>query len=153
VNLSSGYFLRIAVIGGTLVGAGLAGVPRVADPVKIQNTRVTLTQVCVAILNYRKDVGVAPKGDTASIMNALRYAENNPANSVFFDAPMSSINGKGELLDPWGAVIRIGTFPSGAGWAYSFGPNGIDEGGTEGSDDIASWRNGNTTVFEKAASQ
>ena len=100
--------------------------------------RMDVKQLCKAMMNYQKDVGVLPMGSSPQIVDALTNG-GNPKKLVFFAARSDRLKG-GAFLDPWGRPFRIGADPGGDPWAYSFGPNGIDQGGTSGSDDIASWQ-------------
>ena len=71
----------------------------------------------------------------ADVMNAL-YGMNL-REIVFIDSSYR-VNARGEFLDPWGHPYRIDVSNPQSPNVYSFGENGIDEGGAEGSDDIAS---------------
>lgn len=91
-----------------------------------------------AIKNHIAEYGASPIGDNAHIMAALRGT--NARQIVFFEMDADRINALGEFFDPWGHPYRIDASNPEFVWVYSFGKNGIDEGGAEGSDDIASWR-------------
>lgn len=91
-----------------------------------------------AVKNYITEFGAPPAGGDAAIMTALRGA--NPRKMVFFEMDARRINARGEFFDPWGHPYRIDVSDPKAPAVYSFGKNGIDEGGAEGSDDIVSWR-------------
>lgn len=111
----------------------------VLDGGKTNIARFDAVLLCRVMTTYRKELGYFPKGDHREIMKAVTSG-NNPRRIIFFEAPKKRFNDNGEYMDPWGNPYRIGSVADGLPWAYSFGPNGIDEGGVEQSDDIASWR-------------
>ena len=94
--------------------------------------------ICQAMNTFKREYGFFPPGTSAQIMMDLTSGKN-PKRIVFLEARNERFNAAGDFLDPWGTPIRIGSLASGLPWAYSFGPNKIDEGGGEYSDDIASW--------------
>src|SRR5678816_1575326 len=93
---------------------------------RIDRTRMDVRQLCKAMDNYRKDFGEFPPGTSAQIMDALMNGDGRK-RPIFFAAPANRIKG-GELIDPWGHPYRLGHFSATEAWAYSFGPDGIDEG-------------------------
>ena len=134
------WLQAVAVAVCAVVGIGLL-FPAVQGCGPISNharARMDAGQIQTALRAYYVTFGNPPAGDHARIMAALRGG--NPQKVVFFEAPGKSFNRAGELLDPWGQAFRIDASEPGRPWAYSFGKNGIDEGGAEGSDDVASWQ-------------
>lgn len=99
---------------------------------------VAIRAVCQAMNTFQREYGYFPMGDGATIMKLLASGAN-ARRIIFFDAPKKSFNAAGEFLDPWGTPLRFGSFASGLPWTYSYGPNKIDEGGADYSDDVASW--------------
>ena len=91
-----------------------------------------------ALQSYVAEFGVPLSGDNVEILTTLRG--KNPNQIVFFEGVASRFNARGEYLDPWKHPYRIDASNPDFVWVYSFGKNGIDEGGAEGSDDVASWR-------------
>ena len=83
-------------------------------------------------------LGAPPTGDHTEIMAALR--DMNGRKDFFHTYELKQLSARGEYLDPWDHPYRIDTSNPQSPNVYSFGKNGIDEGGAEGSDDIASWR-------------
>ena len=106
---------------------------------KAKSAAAGVSGVCQALNTYLREYGAVPVGNAAQIMDALTSG-NNVNRIIFLAARRESFNAKGEFIDPWGTPLRIGKSESGVPWVYSFGENGIDEGGVESSDDIASWR-------------
>ena len=107
------------------------------DP-KRAEALVAIRGVCQAMNSFQREYGYFPKGDGATIMQLLTSG-TNARRLIFFAAPKKSFNAAGAFLDPWGTPIQVGSFASGVPWAYSCGPNQIDEGGGDYSDDIATW--------------
>ena len=60
--------------------------------------------------------------------------------TILAEAAAKRFNAQGEYVDLWKHPYRIDVSNPQSPNVYSFGENGIDEGGAEGSDDIASWR-------------
>ena len=100
-----------------------------------QNDLMTITS---SLKFYIVEFGASPVGDQAQVMVAL--LGKNPRQIVFLEGDSKRFNPRGEFVDPWGHPYRFDASNMDFVWAYSFGENGIDEGGAEGSDDIASWR-------------
>ena len=95
-------------------------------------------QLRAAMKHYHIEYGFGPTGPHSQITAALRG--NNERKIIFFEAPANRFNDSGEFLDLWGSPFRIDASNPDQPWAYSFGKNRIDEGGAEGSDDVASWQ-------------
>jgi protein involved in polysaccharide export with SLBB domain len=104
---------------------------------QVKRARLDVNRVCVAMTNYQRDFGVLPMGTSDQILDDLMNGDGRK-KLIFFAVRANQLKG-GEWLDPWGRPYQIGSGPGGP-WAYSFGPNEIDEGGTFGSDDIVSWQ-------------
>jgi polysaccharide export outer membrane protein len=119
----------MSAVNATRAGEVLAG--------QVKRARMDVSQVSAAMTNYQKDFGVLPTGTSAQILDDLMNGDGR-TKPIFFVVRAKQMRG-GELLDPWGHPYRIGSGVRGP-WAYSFGPNGIDEGGTFGSDDVVSWQ-------------
>ena len=100
--------------------------------------RIDVTQIRAAIKGYIVEFGIPPTGDHSQIIAALRG--KNLRQIIFFEGDAKRFNGRGEFLDPWGTPYRIDVSNPDFPWAYSFGPNKVDEGGTQPSDDISSWQ-------------
>jgi hypothetical protein len=79
-----------------------------------------------------------PSGDNATILAILQGP--NPRQSTFFRARPGSVNTQGELVDPWGTPYRFDLTDPKNPRVWSCGKDRRDNGGTEGSDDITSWR-------------
>ena len=92
----------------------------------------------IALKQYIAEFGTPPIGDEAQVMAALRG--KNPRQILFIELDAKRFNARGEFLDPWSHPYRFDASNPEFVWSYSFGKNGIDEGGAEGSDDVASWR-------------
>ena len=100
--------------------------------------RSDMGQICIALKHHAAEYGSMPSGNHAQILSALRGA--NPLNIVFLDVAPKRSNANGEYLDPWGTPFHIDTSNPAFPWAYSFGHDTRDNGGSPGSDDIPSWR-------------
>ncbi len=78
--------------------------------------------------------GSYPTGNLAQVSASLRGS--NRQGLIFLQIPARSANDAGELVDAWKRPLRIIlTNPAGP-IVYSLGPNGRDDGGAPGSDDI-----------------
>jgi hypothetical protein len=87
---------------------------------------------------YATEYGSPVSGSPAQILATLRG--DNPRKIIFFDTVARCINGQGELIDPWGTPYRFDLSDAEKPRIWSCGRNRKDEGGAEGTDDIASWR-------------
>jgi hypothetical protein len=105
-----------------------------ADLVSARNDVMSLR---VAVRAYSFEYGSMPAGNHPQIMKTLRW--ENPHLIRFFEAPLDRFNALGEFLDPWGNPYRMDVSNPNFPWFYSFGPNGTDDGGAPGSDDVTSW--------------
>ncbi len=59
----------------------------------------------VALERYRQQVGTFPTGGNLEVAKAL--SGRNPKNVIVIVGSKTSVNDKGEFLDPWGTPLRI----------------------------------------------
>jgi hypothetical protein len=129
---------RIAVIVVALVvGAVLVYFQHIRTRTKRVQVKVQAVQLQAAVRAFVTEYGVAPKGDAAAIMAALRGG--NERRIVFFEAPTQFLNAKGEFLDRWGERFRFDLRDDANPRIWSTGRNRRDEDGAVGTDDIATW--------------
>lgn len=128
--------ILVSVLATLLFPAGGHG--RYRGNAKRMNAKNQVMNVVAALKYHHVEYGSWPAGNAAQTMKILRGW--NERKVVFFEAPVTAFNERGELLDPWKMPYRFGTTDVGFAWAYSCGPNKLDESGAEGSDDIVSWR-------------
>jgi hypothetical protein len=99
--------------------------------------RHDVRELAAGLAIFESENGRYPTGTTAEVCALLR-GENvnnqNPNRRDYVEAKMHEMNAAGEFVDPWGTSYRILTSPK--PWAYSCGPNKLDEQGR--GDDIAS---------------
>jgi hypothetical protein len=92
-----------------------------------------------AVSGYYRTFGETPGNPRAKILFSA-LSGLNAKGIIFFSAPYSRFNPEGELIDPWRHPYQLDVTDPYNPRIYSFGPNGRDEGGAQGSDDIVSWR-------------
>jgi len=102
------------------------------------SARVGAYGLATALDFYYKEYGGPPVGDQAAMIRILHG--DNPKRIVFFEFATRNKSPSGEFLDPWGSPYKIDLSDPAHPRVYSFGKNKQDEGGREGTDDIASWR-------------
>jgi hypothetical protein len=93
-----------------------------------------------SLKEYHHDRHTLPAGGNGKIIETL--ITTRKSGSFYLRLPSekeAKFYKAGKYLDPWGTPYRIDTSKPTFPWAYSFGPNKIDEGGSAGSDDVASW--------------
>jgi hypothetical protein len=122
-----------------LVLVGLIGwlAPAVLSPLVTPRTPIARAEVANAV-SALKAFHVAyasyPTGNLAQVSASLRGS--NRQGLIFLNVPGRSLNDAGELVDAWKHPLRIIlTNPAGP-VVYSLGPNGRDDGGEPGSDDL-----------------
>lgn len=59
----------------------------------------------VALEKYKEQVGSFPTGGNLEVAKAL--SGHNPKNVIVIVGAKTSVNDKGEFLDPWGTPLRI----------------------------------------------
>lgn len=97
-------------------------------------SRIRVKSVNGALRAYRSSVGSFPSGSAAQIAEALQ--STNEYGQYYLMGSGIFRNPPGPLLDGWKRPLRIIlTNPAGP-IVYSLGPNGRDDGGAPGSDDI-----------------
>lgn len=132
-RLSWPFCLILLAIGSVVLVTLRAAVKEVnANKRQIETKGLTL-QLVAALKHYKQEYGSCPAGNAAQMMETLRRVR-------FFEARAADCNEHGELTDPWKMPFRFDATDAGFAWAYSCGPNKLDEGGAEGSDDLVSWR-------------
>ena len=106
-----------------------------------ENAALLGNKLVDATRRYQKTFGRWPQGTHAAMIAALRG--ENPKATVFFQAPESSFNSAGELLDPWGKPYRFSIDQRGnRPIAHSAGPDGKFANSSERGDDFSSTQNG-----------
>jgi hypothetical protein len=73
-----------------------------------------------ALQKYKEQVGSYPIGGNLGVARALQG--HNPKNVIVIIGPKSSVNERGEFIDPWGTPLRIYFSDSGI-LVRSAGPN------------------------------
>jgi hypothetical protein len=106
---------------------------------KTAQTRQEVAKLKDAISGYYRTFGEPPGNPRARVLFSS-LSGINPKGIVFFSAGYSRFNADGELIDPWRHPYQLDINDPYNPRIYSFGPNGRDNHGAEGSDDIVSWR-------------
>lgn len=112
-------------------------------PSKVLTAKNDVVMVANGLKAYRERYGEYPGGTQAEVVEALRG--RNARKIVFMEVEGKGLNGAGEMVDPWGVVLRIDTTSAaaretGKARVYSTGKDKVDQGGREGTDDVVSWR-------------
>jgi hypothetical protein len=103
-------------------------------PSQRSKSRVLVSCLSGALLAYHAVEGSYPAGSQAEIVASL--CATNGGGQVYLQLPIGHLSPTGELLDGWKHPLRIIlTNPAGP-IVYSVGPNGLDDGGAPGSDDL-----------------
>lgn len=61
--------------------------------------------IFVALQKYKEQVGTFPTGGNLEVAKALQG--HNPKNVIVIVGSKTSVNERGEFLDPWGTPLRI----------------------------------------------
>jgi hypothetical protein len=101
-------------------------------------TKADVTNLATTLKQYLNEYRAFGASDNASVIRELRGA--NTREIVFFDAPAKRFNAKGEYVDLWGNAFRFDVSDPTNLRVWSCGPDGHDDGGKVGSDDIVNWR-------------
>jgi hypothetical protein len=131
--------LFVAVL--ALVMAGVIGwlAPAILSPSATPRTpvaRVEVANAFTALKAFQTHFASYPTGNLAQVSASLRGS--NRQGLIFLNVPGRSLNDAGELVDAWKHPLRIIlTNPAGP-IVYSLGPNGRDDGGVPGTDDLVS---------------
>lgn len=117
------------------------GIYQDLHPSRDQIARRDLRGFQILIQNYLLTRRPLPAGDPADQLRTLLEG-NRHRHGHHLKIDESRLASNGLYLDPWGSPYAFGwwetPFQRTRAWAYSFGPNTINEGGN--GDDIASWR-------------
>jgi hypothetical protein len=105
--------------------------------VLVSSAMTDISTVRLALEVYRMEFGSFPDGSNVAVYRAL--CGENPKELVFLDISPKRISNGSELMDPWENPYRIDLSDPRRLRIHSAGPNGIDEKGAGGSDDIVSW--------------
>jgi type II secretory pathway pseudopilin PulG len=105
---------------------------------KRDQAKALVLQLKAALMAHQTEFGNLPTGTNAELMVVLQG--NNPRKLVLFDANLSSINSQHEVIDPWGTPILFDLSDQQNPRIWSCGKDRQDNGGKQGSDDLASWR-------------
>jgi hypothetical protein len=122
-----------------LVVVGLIGwlAPAILSPnvtPRAPIARVEIANAFAALKAFHTHYASYPTWNLAQVSASLRGS--NRQGLIFLNVPGRSLNDAGELVDAWKHPLRIIlTNPAGP-IVYSLGPNGHDDGGAPGSDDI-----------------
>jgi hypothetical protein len=87
-----------------------------------------------ALDQYAVEYGYHPEGAPADLLRTLQG--DNQRKIIFFECATRSVSSIGEFIDPWGQPYHIDQSDPSSPRVYSSGPNGLDELGAKGSDDI-----------------
>ena len=105
---------------------------RYPPPTRI--ARVEVATVYAALKAFQVTYASYPTGNLAQVSASLRGS--NRQGLIFLNVPGRSLNDAGELVDAWKHPLRIILTNSAGPLVYSVGPNGRDDGGEPGSDDL-----------------
>ncbi|MBI3321563.1 MAG: type II secretion system protein GspG [Candidatus Omnitrophica bacterium] len=133
----------IAII-GILISLVTAGAQAARRRGAVTKAKTTISALETAIVMYQGDMGAYPPTGNAALVGSL---QNDPGdvdwNGPYMEFKQDELKG-GELLDPWGKPYGYLSVNGGAPEhrtrsfdLYSFGPNGVDDGGT--GDDLYNW--------------
>jgi hypothetical protein len=129
--------LFVALMALVLVGVIGWLAPAILSPEVSPRTpiaRVEVASAYAALKAFHATYTSYPTGNLSQVSASLRG--NNRQGSIFLNVPGRSLNDAGELVDAWRHPLRnILTNPAGP-IVYSVGPNGRDDGGVPGSDDL-----------------
>lgn len=129
------WFSALAVL---VFVAAVAVFPRLAGTGddEISLTKKETAALVLSLRAHRDTFGVYPGGNSSEAIAALRG--QNPKDLVFLEIAPERISSSGEYVDVWGSPYRFGgEMTARMPWAYSVGPDKMDEGGK--GDDVASW--------------
>jgi hypothetical protein len=96
--------------------------------------RTDATCLKMALDQFAVEYGYHPEGSPAELLRTLRG--DNKRKIVFIECAARSVNASGEYVDPWGQPYHVDQSDPSNPRVYSSGPNGLDEHGVKGSDDI-----------------
>ncbi len=122
-----------------LVVIGLIGwlAPAILLALVTPRTPVARAEVAIAVSAlkaFHVTYASYPTGNLAQVSATLRGSDRQ--GLVYLNVPGRSLNDAGELVDAWKHPLRIIlTNPAGP-IVYSVGPDGRDDGGEPGSDDL-----------------
>ena len=136
--------LVVIAILGILISLVTAGAQAARRRGAVTKAKTTISAVETAIAMYESDMGEYPATGIAHLVSAL---QDDPGN-VDWDGPYMEFKEDdlkdGELIDPWGSTYVYVSVNGGSPEhrarsfdLYSFGPNGVDDGGA--GDDIYNW--------------
>ena len=97
-------------------------------------THVLIGNVSGAMNAHHQAVGSYPTGSLVQISEALRGS--NRLGLIFLNVSPKHLGPSGELLDAWKRPVQIIQTNAASPKVYSFGPDGHDDGGAPGSDDL-----------------
>lgn len=83
---------------------------------------------------YHSSAGSCPNGSLVQISEALRGSNHLGLN--FINVSPKHLGPSGELIDPWKRPLQIILTNAASPKIYSLGPDGRDDGGAPGSDDV-----------------
>ncbi len=129
--------LFVALLASVVVGLIGWLAPAVRSPTVTPRTpiaRVEVENAKGALKAFHAAFASYPTGNPAQVSASLRGS--NRQGLIFLNVPGRSLSDAGELVDVWKHPLRIIlTNPAGP-TVYSLGPNGRDNGGLPGTDDI-----------------
>lgn len=137
--------MEVLLVAGILAVLAAFAIPALFTQAK--NTQIKIAEAAVgangplskALENYRFDVGKYPETDEGLRMLFVKKGEHphEKYQGPYIDGPMEKA-----LADPWGTKYEYkcpGDVNEDKFDLWSRGPNGEDDGGKEGSDDIKNW--------------
>lgn len=125
-------FAACALILGVLLWRGANSNLR---KVETENVAIGLA---TALRAYAEEYKSFPTGTDAAILRALTGA--NKRGIAFLTLDAGRINAAGQPIDLWDRPYRFDLSEPFKPRVWSAGPDGKDDAGAEGSDDITSWR-------------
>lgn len=132
----------LIALGLVTMMAGAVWADRALNTMRV-NARTTqfnadVENLFVALQKYKEQVGTFPPGGNLEVAKALQG--HNPKNVIVIVGAHTSVNDRGEFLDPWGTPLRIYFSDTGI-LIRSAGPNRrFDDSKTIDSDDYY-WSN------------
>jgi Bacterial type II secretion system protein G. len=133
-------YFALAVVALLLAALAYLLFPSVSDGPTPQSKRRSIAkndvnQISQSLDFYKKEYGTFPSGNIFQIMKIL--SGSNQRGIVFIT---SSTLSEDAPIDPWGHQLLIDLSNSNSrSRVWSMGPDGINQGGKDGSDDLASW--------------
>ncbi len=130
----------IAII-GILAGFIMTANQSARRRASISKAKAEIAALESALEQYEQDLGRYPEGDIKDVVKSLSEEEDDPNwFGPYMEFRSDQLDDQGRFIDPWGNPYKYvcpGKHNPRKFDLYSFGPNGVDDGGER--DDIRNW--------------